>query len=214
MVFLIHLTITPPSSSADLIKSNLILFHEQTYWNSENALLWNLNQNFLREIIIMGVPFPGGTPKSPWTYPNAVNARRYSNFFLNYCKTLIHVMQLTKGSSHYTTMSAINLHRPISNTTGINTETHTENTTNCLFSHRNYNTFNIQGGGVMQLIEWENRTARKQEDWKSNYLHSALNTCINKFVHKKLKINKLTKLKICWSENTPGIVLNLIGCTA
>ena len=66
MVFLIHVTITPPSSSADLIKSNLILFHEQTYWNSENALLWNLNQYFLREIIIgiIGVPFLGGTPKS------------------------------------------------------------------------------------------------------------------------------------------------------
>ena len=28
----------------------------------------------------------------------------------------------------------------------------------------------------------ENRTARKQEDWKNDYLHSALNTCINKFV--------------------------------
>ena len=36
-------------------------------WNTETALLWNLNQNFLREIIIgiMGVPFLGGTPKSP-----------------------------------------------------------------------------------------------------------------------------------------------------
>ena len=28
----------------------------------------------------------------------------------------------------------------------------------------------------------QNRTARKQEDWKYDYLHSALNTCINKFV--------------------------------
>ena len=68
---------------------------------------------------IMGVPF-----LSVYTYPKAVKAKRSFNFFLNYCKTLIHVMQLTKGSSHYTTMSAINLHRwPISNTTGINTET-------------------------------------------------------------------------------------------
>ena len=69
---------------------------------------------------IMGVPFLRG-----YTYPKAVKAKRSFNFFLNYCKTLIHVMQLTKGSSHYTTMSAINLHRwPILKTTGINIETH------------------------------------------------------------------------------------------
>ena len=50
--------------------------------------------------------------------------KRSFDFYLNYCKTLIHVMQLTKVSSHYRTMSAINLHRwPISNTTGIITET-------------------------------------------------------------------------------------------
>ena len=112
MVFLIPVTLTPPSSSSYLLKSNLILLHKQTYWNSENALLWNLNQYFLREIIIgiIGVPFLGGTPKSCWTYRNAAKAWRYSNFFLNYCKTLIHVMQLTKGSSPYTTMSAKNLH--------------------------------------------------------------------------------------------------------
>ena len=67
MVFLIPVTLTPPSSSAYLLNSNLILLHEQILWNSETALLWNLNQNFLREIIIgiMGFPFLGGTPKSP-----------------------------------------------------------------------------------------------------------------------------------------------------
>ena len=52
----------------------------------------------------MGVPFLEGTPKSP-SYSNAVQARRSNDFYLNYCKTLIHVMQLTKGSSHYNNVS-------------------------------------------------------------------------------------------------------------
>ena len=48
-------------------------------------ILWNLSQNFLREIIIciIGVHFLGGTSKSPW-----MQLRQGSllNFFLNYCR--------------------------------------------------------------------------------------------------------------------------------
>ena len=55
--------------------------------------------------------------------PNAVKARRSFNFFLNYCKTLRHVMQLTKGSSHYN--NGINKPANMADikTTEINTET-------------------------------------------------------------------------------------------
>ena len=89
-------------------------------------------------------------------------------------------MQLGKGSSHYKPMSAITLYRrPISKTTRIYIETeelilkYYKLPDQLLKLH-----INPPGGGGMQLIE-HNRTARKQEDWKNEYLHSALNTCIN-----------------------------------
>jgi len=36
----------------------------------------------------------------------------------------------------------------------------------------------------------ENRTARKQQDWKNDYLHSAFSTCIHKFVLYKIMERK------------------------
>ena len=33
-------------------------------------------------------------------------------------------------------------------------------------------------GGLCSYLNEQNRTARKHEDWKNEYLHSALNTCI------------------------------------
>ena len=92
--------VTPPFSSSYLLKSNLILLQEQMCRNSETDLLWNLNQNFLREIIIgiMGVPFLG-------VHLNHLEPTRMElklggllNFFLNYCKTLIHAADKGKFS--------------------------------------------------------------------------------------------------------------------
>ena len=90
-------------------------------------------------------------------------------------------MQLTNGSFHYKTMSAINLHRwPISKTTEINTETQELilKYTDCLISISKLHINPPGGAGVCSFLNEQNRTARKQEDWKNDYLHSALNTSI------------------------------------
>ena len=74
-------------------------------------------------------------------------------------------MQLTKGSSHYTTMSAIKLHRwPLSKTTGINTETQ-----ELIFKY-------------YKLPSQLSKLHINHLDNLHDNLHSALNTCINKFV--------------------------------
>ena len=77
-------------------------------------------------------------------------------------------------------MSAINLHRwPISKTTGIETQ---ELILKYYKLPDQLSKLHINppgGAGVCSFLNEQNRTARKQEDWKNDYLHSALNTCIN-----------------------------------